>query len=32
MTQKQIDRIRKKIAAIKQTLAAEKRKYGCYDD
>lgn len=32
MTPKQIERLQKKIADIKRTLAAEKRKYGCYDD
>lgn len=32
MTPKQIERIRKKIASIRQTLAAERRKFGCYDD
>jgi len=32
MTPKQIDRVRKTIADIKRTLAAEKRKFGCYDD
>ena len=32
MTPKQIDRVKKKIADIKRTLAAEKRKFGCYDD
>ena len=32
MTQQQIDRIRKRISDIKRTLAAEKRKYGGYDD
>lgn len=32
MTQKQIERAKKKIADIKRTLAAEKRKFGCYDD
>ena len=32
MTQKQIERVKKKIADIKRTLAAEKRKFGCYDD
>lgn len=32
MTPKQIERTKKKIADIKRTLAAEKRKFGCYDD
>ena len=32
MTPKQIERVKKKIADIKRTLTAEKRKYGCYDD
>ena len=32
MTPKQIDRVKKKIADIKRTLAAEKRKFGCYED
>lgn len=32
MTPKQIERAKKKIADIKRTLAAEKRKFGCYDD
>jgi hypothetical protein len=32
LTQKQIDRIKRKITCIKQTLAAEKRKFGAYDD
>ncbi|MFZ1800848.1 MAG: hypothetical protein WAU24_13360 [Chitinophagaceae bacterium] len=32
MTPLQTERIRKKIAAIKRTLAAEKRKFGGYDD
>lgn len=32
MTQKQIEKLQKKIADIKRTLAAEKRKFGCYDD
>lgn len=32
MTQKQIDALRKKIADVKRKLAAEKRKFGCYDD
>ncbi len=32
MTQRQIDSIKKKIADIKWVLAAEKRKYGGYDD
>jgi hypothetical protein len=32
MTPKQIERVQKKIADIKRTLAAEKRKFGCYDD
>ena len=32
MTPKQIERVQKKIAHIKRTLAAEKRKFGCYDD
>lgn len=32
MTTKQIEKAKKKIADIKQTLAAEKRKFGCYDD
>ncbi|NNV55248.1 hypothetical protein [Limnovirga soli] len=32
MTPKQIERIQKKIARIRQTLAAEKRRFGCYDD
>lgn len=32
MTPKQIERAKEKIAGIKRTLAAEKRKFGCYDD
>ncbi len=32
MTPKQTERLRKKITAIRRTLAAEKRKFGCYDD
>ena len=32
MTAKQIERAKKKIADIKRTLAAEKKKFGCYDD
>ena len=32
MALKQTERLRKKIAAIKRTLAAEKRKFGGYDD
>lgn len=32
MTPKQIQRVEKKIADIKRTLAAEKRKFGGYDD
>ncbi len=32
MTPKQIERVKKKIADIKRVLAAEKRKFGCYDD
>lgn len=32
MTPKQIDRLKKKIADIKRILAAEKRKFGGYDD
>lgn len=32
MTPKQIERTKKKIADIRRTLAAEKRKFGCYDD
>ena len=32
MTAKQIERIQTKISNIKRTLAAEKRKFGCYDD
>lgn len=32
MTPKQIERANKKIADIKRTLAAEKRKFGCYND
>jgi hypothetical protein len=32
VTQKQIERARKKIADIKRILTAEKRKLGCYDD
>ena len=32
MTPKQIERLKKKIADIKRILAAEKRKFGCYDD
>lgn len=32
MTPKQIERIQTKISNIKRTLAAEKRKFGCYDD
>jgi len=32
VTPKQIERAKKKIAEIKRRLAAEKRKFGCYDD
>ncbi|MBE7169018.1 MAG: hypothetical protein INR73_00415 [Williamsia sp.] len=32
MTPKQIERLKKKIAGIRRTLAAERRKYGWYDD
>lgn len=32
MTPKRIEALKTKISKIKQTLAAEKRKYGCYDD
>jgi hypothetical protein len=32
VTQKKIDRLKKKISDIKRTLAAEKRKFGGYDD
>jgi hypothetical protein len=32
MTPKQTDKLKKKIADIKRILAAEKRKFGCYDD
>ena len=32
LTQKQIDKLKKNIADIKRSLAAEKRKFGCYDD
>src|SRR5438309_8813865 len=32
MTPKQIERLRTKISNIRQTLATEKRKFGCYDD
>ncbi|MCW5914937.1 MAG: hypothetical protein KIT66_10040 [Chitinophagaceae bacterium] len=32
MTPKKIERLKKKIADIRRTLAAEKRKFGCYDD
>jgi len=32
VTQQQLDRIRKRISDIKGTLAAQKRKYGGYDD
>lgn len=32
MTPKQIERLQTKISNIKRTLAAEKRKFGCYDD
>lgn len=32
MTPKQADRLRQKIADIRRALAAEKRKFGCYDD
>lgn len=32
MTPKQIEKLRAKISKIKRTLAAEKRKIGCYDD
>lgn len=32
MTPKQTERLRKKIMTIRRTLAAEKRKFGCYDD
>lgn len=32
LTPKQIEKLRAKISKIKRTLAAEKRKIGCYDD
>ena len=32
MTPKQTEKLRKKIVDIRRTLAAEKRRYGCYDD
>ncbi|HEY1869488.1 MAG TPA: hypothetical protein VGG71_00450 [Chitinophagaceae bacterium] len=32
MTEKQIEWIKGKIKAIRNTVAAEKRKFGCYDD
>jgi hypothetical protein len=32
MTPNQTERLKRKIAEIKQILAAEKRRYGCYDD
>ena len=32
MTPKQNEKVKKKIADIKRTLAAEKKKFGCYDD
>jgi hypothetical protein len=32
VTSKQIERAKKKIVDIKRKLAAEKKKYGCYDD
>jgi len=32
MTEKQIERVNKKITDIKSVLAAEKRKFGCHDD
>ncbi len=32
MTPKQIEKLEKKIADIRRILAAEKRRYGCYDD
>jgi len=32
VTPKQIERLKKKIASVKRTLSAEKRKIGCYDD
>lgn len=32
MTPKQLERIQTKIKSIRATLAAEKRKYGTYDD
>jgi hypothetical protein len=32
VTPKKIERAKKKIADIKRTLSAEKRKFGCYDD
>jgi hypothetical protein len=32
VTPKQIERVKKKIADIRRTLAAEKRKFGAYDD
>lgn len=32
MTPKQTERLRNKITNIRRTLAAEKRKFGCYDD
>jgi hypothetical protein len=32
MTPKQTEKIKKKIADIKRVLAAEKKKFGCYDD
>jgi len=32
VTPKQIERLQKKISDVKRTIAAKKRKYGCYDD
>jgi hypothetical protein len=32
MTPKQAERLRQKITDIRRVLAAEKRKFGCYDD
>ncbi|MCG9879118.1 MAG: hypothetical protein MH472_00825 [Bacteroidia bacterium] len=32
MTEKQVERVRKKIKQIRVKLATEKRKFGCYDD
>jgi hypothetical protein len=32
MTAKQIEKLKTKISDIRRILAAEKRKFGCYDD